>query len=98
MALGTTNSAASGIGVAENVGAVPVCRVKVRLVTVDNGNTVREPAGPRRKFAGAGVPALIWPRIFSRIAVALWVVNTLAPAIASGSIPAAASASSSALR
>jgi hypothetical protein len=41
-------------------------------------NMARSPLVPIMKSAGAGVAVLIWWRIFSRSAVVLWVVNTLA--------------------
>ena len=46
--------------------------------TSARGNTVRLPPGPSRKSAGAADVVLISARIFSKTAVTLWVVKTLA--------------------
>ena len=64
-----------------NVGAVPTCREKTIDDTLAAGKTVRSPAEPITKSAGAGVDALICRRTCSSSAVALWVVKMLATAI-----------------
>ena len=70
------------------VAAVRTCRVKTTLVTSASENTVREPPGPSRKLAGAGVAALIWSRTCSSSAVTLCVVKRLAATTSLRATPA----------
>jgi hypothetical protein len=86
-ALGKRPRAATGTGIAERAGPVVSWALNVTPVTVGNGNTVRVPDGPSRKSARPGVVALIWSRIFSRMAVALCVVKMLATTMSLLRIP-----------
>ena len=75
------------------------CWFQTMLVTEESGKIVWiVPLLPSKKLAAAGVAALIWLRIFSRMAVTLSVVKTLAATTPPGGTPDASSASRRNLR